>query len=211
MKKRNSKILAFCAFLLAICSACKKNMQEQPTPVPQIADTLSVEGKKYTTIAISKQLWTSANYAGPGGISYNTANDKPMYGKYYTFEEVKAVRLPSGWRIPTMQDYITLAENQGVVFSQNRATAQESIKNLVSVDNWQKVPGTNTSGFNAQPGGYSYQNSEPKGGDIAEFWTVEGNTISIQENASGKSHNLSFYNNSNSPDYRFNLRFVRDR
>lgn len=199
--------LAFFVFLLSIGTGCKKN--KDITPISTAADSIKIEDKVYPTVAIGNQVWTTFNYSGPGGISHNSADDKPEYGRYYTFEEVIKIHIPKGWRLPTRQDYIKMAEHEKIIFTDNRAMNQEAIKNLVSINNWRSIPGTNTSGFNAQPGGYGFQNQPPQDGDIAEFWTSEGYTISIQETAGGKTHKISFYNNSNSPEYRFNLRFVR--
>ena len=119
--------------------------------------------------------------------------------------------LPTGWRLPTVEDYLALARQQGVEVTNYRATGQEATRKLVSTTHWRTVAGTNESGFNAHPAGYVFGNNQPLDGDIAEFWTAEGKTLSIQDNATGKTHNLSFYTNSDSPEYRFNLRFVRDK
>ena len=200
----------FSLVLLFTASSCKKDEQSEPQPIPQ-AGTVQINGKTYSTVSIGKQVWTTANYDGPGGIAYRSSGEKPEYGRYYTFEEVNAIQLPAGWRIPTMQDYMTLAESQGVVFSDHRATGQEVSKKLVSKTNWRTIPGTNASGFNAYPAGYSFRNNAPLDGDISEFWTIDGNTFSIQESANGKAHNVMFYKNSDSPEYRFNLRLVRTK
>jgi uncharacterized protein (TIGR02145 family) len=201
--------LFFFVSLFAIGTGCKKNKDREP--IPQPTGVVSIEGKEYTTVTIGNQVWTKLNYSGPGGIGYETPRNKPEYGKYYTFEEVAAIHLPEGWRLPTKQDYLTLAQHQGIAFTGNRATNQEAVKKLSSTTNWRSIPGTNASGFDAQPGGYSLRNQPPQDGDIAEFWTAGGSTFSIQESADGKTHIASFYGDSNSPEYRFNLRFVRNR
>ncbi|WP_162384089.1 FISUMP domain-containing protein [Spirosoma endbachense] len=207
-KKKHSVKLPF--FLLSLFtlafSSCKKDQESQPNP--QVT-TVLISGKEYPTTTIGSQVWTITNYDGPGGLLYKSGSEKPEYGRYYTFDEARAVPIPSGWRLPTMQDYVTLAESQGVVFADHRATRQEAIKKLTSTTNWRTISGTNISGFNAHPAGYSFQNSAPLDGDISEFWVADGNTFSIQENASGKAHSILFYT-TNSPDYRFNLRFVKN-
>jgi uncharacterized protein (TIGR02145 family) len=209
LKKQTASILFSLFSLLLTVTACKKNPDSQPIPVPENTP-VEINGKPYPVLTIGDQIWTIANYAGTGGISYKNGNEKPEYGRYYTFEEAKSVTLPDGWRLPNMADYITLAESQGVVFTNLRATAQETIKKLASKSNWRTIAGTNASGFNAYPAGYSYQNSEPLDGDICEFWMADGNTISIQESATGKAHNIMFYS-TGTTGYRFNLRFVRNK
>jgi uncharacterized protein (TIGR02145 family) len=208
VKKQNTSVLAvfFLGLFIVSFASCKKDEESQPAP--QIT-TVLISGKEYPTTTIGSQVWTITNYDGPGGLLYKSGTEKPEYGRYYTFEEARAVPIPSGWRLPTLQDYMTLAESQGVVFTDHRATGQEAIKKLASTTNWRTIRGTNTSGFNAHPAGYSFQNSAPLDGDISEFWVADGNTFSIQETASGKAHSILFYA-TNSPDYRFNLRFVKN-
>ena len=210
MKNQQTQpLLALLLGLIVALSSCQKSPDEQP--LPQTPTVVRISDTDYPVRLIGQQEWTVTNYAGPGGRAYRTGVEMPAYGRYYSFAEAKAITLPVGWRLPTMQDYRTLAQQQGVVFTESRATGQEAIKKLVSTTNWRSITGTNASGFDAQPAGYSFQNSDPIGGDIAEFWTKEGNTMSIQESAAGKAHNILFYNNSDSPEYRFTLRFVRDK
>jgi uncharacterized protein (TIGR02145 family) len=209
-KQQTSRIPALFLVLVAALTCCQKSPVDQPQPGTPTT-TVRIGETDYPIRLIGNQLWTTLNYSGPGGRVYQKGIEKPEYGRYYTLAEAKALVLPDGWRLPTMPDYLKLAQQQGVVFTNNRAMGQEAIKKLVSTTNWRSVAGTNASGFDAQPAGYSFRNSEPSGGDIAEFWTKEGNTISIQEGATGKVHNMLFYNNSDSPEYRFTLRFVRDK
>lgn len=208
-KSDASPLLAFLAILLTLISASCKNKQDNQ-PDPQVASVL-IQAKHYPVVAIGDQLWTTLNYSGPGGVGYKTGSEHPEYGRYYTFAEVKTIALPDGWRLPTMQDYLTLAQHQGIIFTNGRATDQDAIKKLASITNWRSIAGTNASGFNAYPAGYCFQNIDPIDGDISEFWMADGNTISIQESATGKGHNIMFYDNSGSVDYRFNLRFIRNR
>jgi uncharacterized protein (TIGR02145 family) len=91
------------------------------------------------------------------------------------------------------------------------ATKQPASKKLVSVTNWIRIPGNNESGFNAHPAGYIFRNIAPIDGDISEFWTATGHSFSIQEGADLTYHRLTFYDNSASGEYKFNVRFVRDK
>lgn len=209
-QRRTDTLQALLIFLLLISfAACKKEQESQPAPQVPPVSTVHVGGRDYTTRTIGKHTWTTINYAGPGGVPYRSGNEKPEYGRYYTLEEARAISLPAGWRLPTIQDYTALAESQGVVFTKNRATGQEAIKKMTSTANWRTVRGTNASGFDAHPAGYSFRNGEPMDGDISEFWTADGSTFSIQERATGDAYTILFYA-SDSPAYRFNLRFVKD-
>jgi uncharacterized protein (TIGR02145 family) len=188
----------------ALLTACKE--EEDPIISPP-ANSVTIGNTDYATVKIGSQTWTAVNYAGPGGMKYDATDTKPEYGKYYTYEEAKNISLPTGWRIPTMQDYANLAQTQNIAIP---AYKNETIKTLTSTTNWKNVRGTNISGFNAHPTGYIFINSAPLDGDIAEFWTAEGKTLSIQEGGDMKSLRILFYDNSSSPDYRFTVRFVKD-
>ena len=171
---------------------------------------INIAGKEYKVINIGTQSWMATNYAGPGGVNYDAAASKPEYGKYYTKIEVNAVTLPPGWRVPNQEDYITMVQYYGVTIPSSSSNS-DKIKTLISTTHWKNVKGTNLSGFNAYPAGYIFKESIPMDGDIAEFWTAEGFSLSIQEaGANQSSLRISFYDNNTSPDYRFNVRFVKD-
>jgi uncharacterized protein (TIGR02145 family) len=124
---------------------------------------------------------------------------------------VNAITLPEGWRIPTEEDYRALAEHVGIATIPTTLADSEKIEDITSKAHWNNTAGTNTSGFNAYPTGYIFGNSLPIDGDIAEFWTAGGLTLSIQEaGANLSSLRMVFYQSDTSPDYRFTVRFVRD-
>jgi uncharacterized protein (TIGR02145 family) len=197
-----SKFYLSAFFIISLLVSCKED--EQPNP-----NVVQISGNTYTTARIGSKTWTIENYDGSGGITYDASNSKPEYGKYYTYDELKAIVLPDGWRIPTLEDYSTLAEANGITIT-NQFAISEDIKALTSTTNWKNIQGTNTSGFNAHPAGYSFNNSAPIDGDIAEFWADNQITFSLQEGADKVRMRLLFYDSSNSPLYRFNVRFVRD-
>ena len=193
--------------MLLTVSACDN---DDPAPADHSQNTVSIEGVEYATVTIGTQTWTSTNYAGPGGVPFDDENSKPEYGKYYSRIEAESINVPAGWRLPTKQDYEKLAEYSGISFP-TTVTQTDKIKSLISKTNWNNVTGTNASGFNAHPGGYIFQSGPAIPGDIAEFWTSEGITLSIQEAGAGlTSLRMTFYQSDNSPDYKFNVRFVKD-
>src|SRR5688572_8990830 len=185
-------------------SSC--NDEKTPTP-----SRVTIEGTDYSTVTIGTLIWTSTNYAGPGGVTYDVSNSKPEYGKYYTMAEVNAITLPEGWRLPTEADYRALAEHVGITTIPTTLVDTEKIEKLNSKEHWNNTAGTNASGFNAYPTGYIFGSSIPIDGDIAEFWTAEGLTFSIQEaGANLSSLRMVFYQSDTSPEYRFTVRFVKD-
>jgi len=189
--------------LLILSTSCKEDD-------PAVSDRVVIEGKVYDLVKIGNQSWMASNYAGPDGVNYDAANSKPEYGKYYTKIELDAITLPAGWRIPTQEDYTKMLQTYGISVP-SQLSHSENIKTLTSTTHWKNVQGTNLSGFNAYPAGYIFGESSPIDGDIAEFWTAEGYSFSIQEaGANQTSLRVTFYDNSKSAAYRFNARFVKD-
>lgn len=204
MRFKNYSLLLISLFV--VVTSCHENDDDIPVAP---TDVITIGDKEYKTVTIGGLTWTATNHSGEGGLAYDATNSKPEYGKYYTFDEVKAIPLPDGWRIPTMEDYKALAAAKGIVIP-SHGTHTDGIKTITSATNWRNVPGNNASGFNAYPAGYSFNNSSPMDGDIAEFWTQEGNTMSIQEGANQNSLRIIFYGGNSAPAYRFNVRFVKN-
>ena len=192
-------------FVVSALHACDDDDDKNP-----VTKTVTIAGKAYPTVEIGMQTWTSANYAGPGGVGYDDQNSMPEYGKYYLRAELASILLPDGWRIPTQEDYKKLAQFYGITVP-TKITDTEKIASLISRTNWNNVTGTNASGFNAYPAGYIFGESQPIDGDIAEFWTSEGVTLSIQEAGEElRKLRMTLYQSDNSPEFRFNVRFVKE-
>jgi uncharacterized protein (TIGR02145 family) len=194
------------ALLMASC----KPALDVIGPSPQPTDSVQINGYTYPTRLIGSLRWTTINYRGPGGIPHGTGTEKPIYGRYYTNAEARSITLPDGWRVPTEADWVTLVQSQGVVLENNSARKQEAVKKLLSTTNWRSIPGTNASGFDAHPTGYSTSNLPPQDGNVVEFWATNGVSMSIQENT-GNNHLLRFYGNDNDPSVRYTLRFVSNQ
>jgi len=202
------KLLPIVAIALLAClSGCKKT--EKNEPVPENPGTVSINGKDYKTVKIGSQTWTAESYAGNGGVAYGPIA-KPEYGKYYTYNEVKAIALPAGWRLPTIDDYKAMGQANGIVFTPGVQNT-EAAKKLISKTGWKNAAGSNASGLNLFPGNMIYNGQPTPDGDVAEFWTATGNTFSIMEGgANGSALIVQFFTNSDQPEYRFPVRFVKD-
>ena len=192
-------------FLFSIVTLISCDDDSTGSPLQQV----KIEGKQYPVVQIGNQLWTASNYAGPGGVSYDASNTRPEYGTYYSKSELDAIVVPAGWRVPTLEDYTELAQSHGIPVP-SKLSDGDAIKVLISKTHWNNAKGTNTSGFNAYPANYIFNNSTPIEGDIAEFWTVDGETFSIQEAGTNLSSLRIALYQSNYPEYRFNVRFVKD-
>lgn len=200
---RSSSIVFALLSTIVTLVSCDDESTESPL------EQVTIEGKQYPVVKIGNQLWTASNYEGPGGVSYDALNTRPEYGKYYLKSELDAIDVPAGWRIPTLEDYSLLAHSYGITVP-SKISDGEAIKALISTTNWNNAQGTNTSGFNAYPANYIYDDSNPIEGDIAEFWTANGETFSIQEAGENLSSLRIALYQSNYPEYRFNVRFVKD-
>lgn len=205
---KTSVFLFLVSFLTISCK--KEHTEKEPDPKTNPTGEIIINGKKYTTVRIGNQIWTSSNYEGQGGIAHTGNSPKPEYGRYYSFSEIQEISVPSGWRIPTEQDFRVLIDTLGIKFQNSTVTNPDFIKKLTSKTNWLHIQGTNESGFNALPGGYSVGGHPPIDGDLSEFWMVDGKTFCIMEGANQISYRLVFYAKSNQLNERFNLRFVKD-
>lgn len=201
---RPSLIALFLASFSLMLSSC----DDAPSVTPE--DVVVIDGTPYKVVKIGDQTWTTTNYAGTGGVPYDAANSKPEYGKYYLKSELANISLPAGWRIPTVDDFKKLASHHGFEVP-SKSVHSDAVKKLSASTHWNNAPGTNESGFSALPGGYGFGAVAPLDGDIAEFWTQEGYSFSIQEAGENlTSQRVTLYQSDNSPDYRFNVRFVKE-
>ncbi len=192
-------------------ASCRKDPkpEPQPDPVTNPLSTVTINSKNYPVVKIGIKYWLATNFDGQGGVDYSGTIARPEYGNYYSVTEMKAFVLPAGWRVPTEEDYRDLLEENDIDINA-QVTAQT--KKITSMTNWNYVNGTNTSGFNAMPAGYVFNNGKAIDGDIAEFWVSDGKTFSIMESGNRDRLRVQFYVDSDNPaaGYRFNVRFVRD-
>jgi len=197
------KILCLALSATILLASCSKKADVTPT---QNTDKVTINGSDYATVKIGTQTWTAVNYNGSGGVNYNgsTTNDA-VNGKLYTIAEAKAIALPTGWRLPTSDDFTKLY------------TAQSSdAKALMAKTTWATANGTNTSGFNAVAAGY-YSNSKYDGtGTDATF--ITSSTL-VQYQGIPASFNIFQENGTTSATLsdmvklstdRGSLRFVKD-
>jgi uncharacterized protein (TIGR02145 family) len=107
------------------------------------------DGKIYKTIKIGTQIWMAENLAFKTdgcSIPDNDPKNLKTYGYLYEWETAKRV-CPSGWHLPNKDEWSTL-----VNFLGGEKVAGVKLK---STDKWINPieNATNSSGFNALPGG----------------------------------------------------------
>ncbi|OIQ73666.1 fibrobacter succinogenes major domain (Fib_succ_major) [mine drainage metagenome] len=199
---------------------CSKKHTISPLPTPVI-----INGTSYPTVVIGNQTWTSMNYDGAGGMSLNNDPTQDLvYGKYYTVAESQSVQLPTGWRIPTANDFITLHNTVGgkqLAAGQEIVTDSTQLK-LMSTTGWYGAGGSNTSGFNALPAGcyhqqYSYPSPSVFEGQqvTAVFLTSTQQSSTLLATSFFLYQQIHFFECGfpayiTSPTDRASLRFVRD-
>jgi uncharacterized protein (TIGR02145 family) len=97
-------------------------------------------------------------------VNYQDGINDAKYGKLYTPTEADALISPKGWRIPTAADYNKLMVFVGATLKNDNGdyllTNEQTLK-LMSMEGWKLKNGTNTSGFNAYPGGYYNDENTP--------------------------------------------------
>jgi uncharacterized protein (TIGR02145 family) len=106
--------------------------------------------RKYEVIKIGNQIWMAENLAykaSSGCWAYNNeSSNASKYGYLYDWETAKSV-CPSGWHLPSDIEWSQLENHLG-----GRNVVGKKIK---SRSDWANGGnGTNSSGFNALPGGY---------------------------------------------------------
>ncbi|MFT2010496.1 FISUMP domain-containing protein [Pontibacter sp. 13R65] len=146
---------------------------------PTTGTYVQIGSQYYPTVIIGNLEWMSVNYAGNGGIKDSS---KPQYGTYFKYADLKDIPIPSGWRIPTKQDYIKLLESQGIAFDEVWDTtdgddlqSKKLLGQLMATTGWLKQDGyaNNKSGFNAVPGNLQVTNGNPHGeGTNCLLWTA---------------------------------------
>jgi uncharacterized protein (TIGR02145 family) len=106
----------------------------------------------YATVTIGSQIWTAQNYQGPGGNEADAiGTNVALTGNYYNAINFT---LPAGWRLPTAQDYNNLLLNYSNLTGYGYSAANLAVtESLASKSGWEKITGTNSTGFNAYPAG----------------------------------------------------------
>lgn len=125
------------------------------------------DGQEYKTVKIANQIWMAENLnfatdKGSWPVPIDSCGVK--YGRFYTWEAAKKA-IPSGWHLPSKEEFELLASNLGVA----------------ELPNWDDlypllIEGGLT-GFNVQLTG-SYKSGYGKKGEFSSFWSSEECTLS---------------------------------
>lgn len=150
-----NKPITILILLAVFAFGCKKETGDKNK------NTITINGTSYPTVVIGQQEWTTVNYNGPGGVQGKFFVPSDSFNKYYTVEEASSVKLPSGWRVPTKNDFDKLTTHfSSAKDKEGNAVADFSaVKGLMSTEAWESdddayKAGDNSSGFNAYPAGF---------------------------------------------------------
>jgi uncharacterized protein (TIGR02145 family) len=152
------KILLLVIIATIALSSCKQKYDDpKPTSGNVGTDTaVTIEGTVYPVVQIGSQSWTAENYRGPGGIFNTGVQQSVLNGKLYTPQEAMQITLPTGWHIPTYDDYLTLLVYRGAVKNSDGSYSLgiNVAHSLMSETGWSEGGGNNYSKFNALPSGF---------------------------------------------------------
>lgn len=197
MAKRN-RYSTFLYVIIALLILFSPSCEPTPTPLDPGYTGLKgiindIEGNSYKTIGIGTQIWMAENLRSTrfndstlisnisdsllwGNLTssaycwYN--NDTSMripYGALYNWYSINTDKLcPTGWRIPTEEDWTILINRLG-----GDLVASGKLK-VIGTDYWNKpnAGASNSSMFNAVPSGSSWSGSFSGFGRYCNFATV---------------------------------------
>ena len=193
--------------------------------------TDSRDSKKYKVVKIGNQTWMAENLnykTSSGSLCYNNKNSNcETYGRLYNWEAVKSC-CPTGWHLPSDGEWKILETELGMSkedidkVGEYRGKGTKICEKLIeesSNSHW-NIPneGTNSSGFNALPGGCCNEDkSFSYIGDYAFFWTattgMNGSSLFIwcrKFNPYFTPTNSSLYRNKESSKSSFSVRCIKD-
>lgn len=178
------------------------------TAIPNITATISSNISNWKTLKSAAYCWYG-----------NDISNKNLYGGLYNWYAVNTGKLaPSGWHVPTQDDWGTLQS----YISGHYGHSISSASALAATTNWNTNEGVNTIGYNLSTNNYSGFSGLPAGylydydgtfdgvGDYAYWWSSTENTSSTGISVS-ISNFMNFMNRGGGEkSYGYSVRCVRD-
>lgn len=185
---------------MTVLSSCQKGTNH--TLYIQGGGVVDADGNSYETVIIGDQEWMAENlksnlFCSGDSIPYNgntiqvkVYNNDPqneaIFGKLYNYQAVLDTSglCPCGWHVPTELEYAKLINYLGGYHS-----AMKRMKSTGFFEDgtglWRKkepishYSGTNSSGFNALPGGHGFSTSFRYKDSRAVFWAVPESSANV--------------------------------
>ena len=131
------------------------------------------DGNQYKTISLVGIEWMAENLNLKVAISicYDNSNENCLdYGRLYTYESGQraCLELGNGWRLPTIEEWDSLATEFGGYYDYSGARMRNSFEIKNSLRGYKRLVKGGDSGFNATFGGFfigdNYHNLGESGG-----------------------------------------------
>jgi uncharacterized protein (TIGR02145 family) len=130
----------------------------------------------YKSVKIGKQTWMAENlnYSTTGSWRYDSKKiNYAKYGRLYNWKAAKTA-CPKGWHLPSDKEWKKLEMQLGMSQSEADDTGYRGtgeVKNIKSNSSWKgNSNDTNSSRFNALPGGYRYSGGRFYTLRVTGFW-----------------------------------------
>ena len=200
----------------------------------QCGDPLEYQGYDYATVQIGTQCWFAENarympevapaaqakstpeaplafvygYQGTDTLSAQAEENYQIFGALYNFEAVSSWNLcPSGWHVPSDEDWFVLDEFIGLPFDDVVVVGWRGTQEGASLKSEYAWDGTDDWGFNALPGGRvnlrQWSSEASYFGDIgqlAHFWT-SGSVVAPEIDGWGEIQAFNRYLNGDEDRY----------
>ena len=165
--------------------------------------TVEIGGRTYKTVRIGNQEWLAENLCLETEKSYQNP-EHPEFGRYYEWDALHEIQsqLPTGWRVPSDEDFNQLFKNIG----------RRAGQNLKSTTGWyDDGDGTDDYGFSVLPAGSRnsygcFSNASYR----AYFWSSSESSSDFAYYWYFRYYYDFVYHNDNYKDYGFSVRCVRD-
>ena len=201
-------------------------------------DLVSHEGYDYSTVQIGDQCWFSENcrylpivsdpsidsttephysvygYTGTDVTAAQATTNYATYGVLYNWPAVMTEGIcPSGWHIPTDEEWQTMEMALGMSASEASgigSRGSDEGDQMKSTSGWDNEgDGSNSSNFTGLPGGYRYSGGFYFNGSVGYWWSAsESGSNSWRRKLYNNSDEI--YRDNSNRNLSFSARCVRD-
>jgi uncharacterized protein (TIGR02145 family) len=164
------------------------------------------DSKVYRYVTVGSQIWMAENldYRGDKnsvGVCYNKKYENcDKYGRLYNYETAQTV-CPSGWELPTENDWLILLNNAG----------NSNGEKLKAASGWEKKGnGTDDYGFAALPGGYGLSSKYNADGVSGVWWSATETDASSAVNVYINNNSKIAGWDSQGKEFLFSVRCIKN-
>lgn len=224
MRFLNSSLMVFCFLFLISCgveSENAKNIKASPKPIEHFEGFFTDlrDNQTYRTVKIESQTWFAQNLNFKMANSFCYKKKKEFcdeYGRLYTWNSAVNSACPSGWRLPSKNDYEVLFNAIDHYVNAGKGPLESRIgvgKILKSKEGWldKNIKASDDYGFTILPAGDMHDGGHFMNvKEHSRFWTI----TEIDEKL---AYSISFvYSNQESEfayarkNYGFSIRCIKN-